>query len=87
MGEEDAGVDEGGVAERREDLEEAREAGGFNEEAEERAGCSVLRSALRFEAAFFDEQADAAGGLAFEVVPGVAAHAAGDDDLRLAVGE
>jgi hypothetical protein len=87
VGEEDAGVDEGGVAEFGEDREEAVEACRFDEEAEEGAGGAVLGAAFGFEATFFGEEADAAGGLAFEVAPGVAADAAGDDDLGLPVGE
>ena len=46
-----------------------------------------LGAGFGFEAALFGEKADAAGGLAFEVAPGVAADAAGHDDLGFAVGE
>src|SRR5438105_3475604 len=87
MGEEDAGVDEGPVAELWENFKEAVDAGRFDEEAEERAGGAGQSPTIALESSLLCEEADAAGGLAFEVPPGVAADAARDDDLRLAVGE
>jgi hypothetical protein len=87
VGEEDAGVDEGGVAELGKDLEEVLEACRFDEEAEEGAGGAGLWAAFGFEAALFGEETDAASGLALEVLPSVAADAARDEDLGFAVGE
>src|SRR5437588_866873 len=64
MGEEDAGVDEGPVAELWENFKEAVDAGRFDEEAEERAGGAGQSPTIALESSLLCEEADAAGGLA-----------------------
>ena len=87
MGEEDASIDDSGVAQLGQSAERTLGAHLLQEEAQKRAGFPLRGAAVGLHPSLLGEQAHTAGGLPLQVPPGVAAYPPGDRDLGRAVRE